>query len=306
MNPVSFIQPLLALTLSPLLLGVINRTKASFAGRNGQPLLQSYFDLWKLLQKGAVYSRTTTWVFRAGPIIGLAAALAATALVPLGGLPSTVSFTGDLVLFAYLLGLMRFFMVIAALDTGSSFESMGASREVTFSALAEPALLLGLAALARQTGSLSLSSIYSSLSFDAWLGVGPMLALVVAALMVVLLAENARIPVDDPNTHLELTMIHEVMVLDHSGPDFAFILYGAALKLWVLGVLVAGLIIPIRTGNPWLDGGACLLGMLVIAIIIGIVESSMARLRLPRQVSGLLVFYLRNRRKRRQLPANAG
>ena len=289
MNPVSFIQPLLALALSPLLLGVINRTKASFAGRNGQPLLQSYFDIWKLLQKGAVYSRTTTWVFRAGPIIGLAAVLAATALVPLGGLPSTVSFTGDLVFFAYLLGLMRFFMVIAALDTGSSFEGMGASREVTFSALAEPALLLGLAALARQTGSLSLSSIYSSLSFDAWLGVGPMLALVVAALMVVLLAENARIPVDDPNTHLELTMIHEVMVLDHSGPDFAFILYGAALKLWVLGALVAGLIIPIRAGNPWLDGGACLLGMLVIAIIIGIVESSMARLRLPRQVSGLLV-----------------
>jgi formate hydrogenlyase subunit 4 len=271
------------------LLGVINRTKAAFAGRNGQPVLQSYFDLWKLLQKGAVYSRTTTWVFRAGPVIGLAAVLVATALVPLGGVKSTVSFTGDLVLFAYLLGLMRFFTVIAALDVGSSFEGMGASREVTFSALAEPALLMGLAALARQTSSLSLSSIYSSLSFDAWFAVGPMLALVVAALTVVLLAENARIPVDDPNTHLELTMIHEVMVLDHSGPDLAFILYGAALKLWVLGALLAGLIIPIRTGNPWLDGGACLLGMLVIAIVIGIVESSMARLRLPRQVSGLLV-----------------
>jgi formate hydrogenlyase subunit 4 len=295
MNPAPFIQPLLALlraglalALSPLLLGVINRTKASFAGRNGQPLLQSYYDLWKLLHKGAVYSRTTTWVFRAGPIIGLAAVLAATTLVPLGGLPSTVSFSGDLVLFAYLLGLTRFFTVIAALDTGSSFEGMGASREVTFSALAEPALLLGLAALARQSGSLSLSSIYSSLSFDAWLEVGPMLALVVAALMVVLLAENARIPVDDPNTHLELTMIHEVMVLDHSGPDLAFILYNAALKLWVLSALLAGLIIPIRSGNPWLDGGACLLGMLVIAIIIGIIESSMARLRLLR-VPQLLV-----------------
>ena len=289
MNPFLFIQPLLALALSPLLLGVINRTKASFAGRNGQPLLQSYFDLWKLLRKGAVYSRITTWVFRAGPIIGLAAVLVATALVPLGGLPSTVSFTGDLVLFAYLLGLMRMFMVLAALDTGSSFEGMGASREVTFSALAEPALLLGLAALARQSGSLSLSSIYSSLSFDAWLEVGPMLALVVAALMVVLLAECARIPVDDPNTHLELTMIHEVMALDHSGPDLAFILYGAALKLWVLSALLAGLIVPIRSGNPWLDGGACMLGMLVIAITIGIIESSMARLRLPRQVAGLLV-----------------
>jgi len=235
-----------------------------------------------------VYSRTTTWVFRAGPIVGLAAVLVATALVPLGGLPSTVSFTGDLVLFAYLLGLMRLFTVLAALDTGSSFEGMGASREVTFSALAEPALFLGLAALARQSGSLSLSTIYSSLSVDAWLKAGPMLALVVAALMVVLLAENARIPVDDPNTHLELTMIHEVMALDHGGPDFAFILYGAALKLWVLGALLVGLIVPIRTGNPWLDGDACLLGMLMIVIVIGIVESSMARLRLLR-VPQLLV-----------------
>ena len=288
MKSASFFPPLLAIALSPFLLGVINRTKALFAGRNGQPLLQVYFDLWKLLRKGAVYSRTTTWIFRAGPVIGLAAALATTAFVPLGGMPSTLSFTGDLVLFAYLLGLMRLFTVLAALDTGSSFEGMGASREVTFSALAEPALLLGLATLARQTGSLALSTIFSSLSADAWLKAGPMLALVVAALMVVLLAENSRIPVDDPNTHLELTMIHEVMVLDHSGPDFAFILYGAALKLWVLGALLAGAIVPIRTGNQWLDGGACLLGMLAIAIVIGIIESSMARLRLLR-VPQLLV-----------------
>ena len=288
MNLFSFAQPLLAIVLSPLLLGVINRIKALFAGRKGQPLLQVYFDLWKLLRKGAVYSRTTTWIFRAGPIVGLAVALTVTTLVPVGGLPATASFTGDLVLFAYLLGLMRLFTVLAALDTGSSFEGMGASREVTFSALAEPALLLGLAALARQSGSLSLSTIYSSVSLDMWQKAGPMLALVVAALMVVLLTENARIPVDDPNTHLELTMIHEVMVLDHSGPDFAFILYGAALKLWVLAALLAGLIVPVRTGNPWLDTGAWLSGMLVIAIVIGIVESSMARLRLLR-VPQLLV-----------------
>jgi formate hydrogenlyase subunit 4 len=289
MNPVLLVQPLLALVLSPLLFGVINRTKAWFAGRRGQPLLQPYHDLWKLLRKGAVYSRTTTWVFRAGPVVGLAAMLTATVLVPLGGLRAAVSFTGDLVLFAYLLGLARLFTVLAALDTGSSFEGMGASREVTFSALAEPALLLALAALARQCGGLSLTAIYSAVSADTWLKTGPVLALVVGALLVVYLAENARIPVDDPNTHLELTMIHEVMVLDHSGPDFAFILYGAGLKLWVLGALVAGIIVPVRTGNPWLDGGACLLGMLAIAVVVGIFESSMARLRLPRQVSGLLV-----------------
>jgi len=289
MKVIPLLQPLLALVLSPLLLGVINRTKAWFAGRHGQPVLQPYYDLRKLLCKGVVCSRTTTWVFRGGPIIGLAAVLVATTLVPLGGLRATLRFSGDLVLFAYLLGLMRLFTVLAALDTGSSFEGMGASREVTFSALAEPALLLGLAALARQSGSLSLSTIYSSLSADAWLKTGPILALVVGAVMVVLLAENARLPVDDPNTHLELTMIHEVMVLDHSGPDLAFIFYGAALKFWTLGALLAGLIVPVRSGNPWLDGGACLAGMLAIAVAVGIVESSTARLRLPRQVSGLLV-----------------
>jgi formate hydrogenlyase subunit 4 len=288
MRATSFIQPLLALVLSPLMLGVINRTKAWFAGRRGPPMLQAYYDLWKLLRKGAVYSRTTTWVFRAGPIVGLAAVLVATALVPLGSEPAPLAFAGDLILLAYVLGLMRFFTVAAALDTGSSFEGMGASREVTFSALAEPALLLGLAAVARQTGSLSLSGMYAVLSLEAWRQAGPVLALVAAALMVVLLAENARLPVDDPNTHLELTMIHEVMVLDHGGPDFAFILYGAALKLWVWAALLVGLVLPVRTGNAWLDVGAGLGGMLAVAVAVGVVESSMARLRLLR-VPQLLV-----------------
>ena len=274
--------------LTPLLPGVINRVKAWFAGRRGPPLLQAYYDLWKLLRKGAVYSRTTTWVFRAGPIVGLAAVLVATALVPLGGEAPPLAFAGDLILLAYVLGLMRFFTVAAALDTGSSFEGMGASREVTFSALAEPALLLGLAAVARQTGSLSLSGMYAGMSLETWRQAGPVLALVAAALMVVVLAENARLPVDDPNTHLELTMIHEVMVLDHSGPDFAFILYGAALKLWVLAALLVGLVLPVRTGNTWLDVGAGLGGMFVMAVAVGVVESSMARLRLLR-VPQLLV-----------------
>ncbi len=131
---------LFGLMFAPLLLGIINRTKALFAGRRGMPLFQLYYDVWKLLRKGAVYSRTTTWIFRAGPIVGLAAVVAAMALVPFGKMPALVAFPGDLILFAYLLGLMRFFTMIAALDTGSSFEGMGASREVQFSALIEPAL----------------------------------------------------------------------------------------------------------------------------------------------------------------------
>jgi formate hydrogenlyase subunit 4 len=281
MNAISFIPLLLALTLSPLLLGVINRTKAFFAGRSGQPLLQTYFDLWKLLQKGAVYSRTTTWIFRAGPMVGLAAALTAALLMPLGQCPALLAFPADFLLFAGLLGLMRFFTVVAALDTGSSFEGMGASREVFFSALTEPALFIALATLVRQTGQLSLSTMFGQVSSNAnWLHSGPVLGLVVLALMIVLLAENSRIPVDDPNTHLELTMIHEVMVLDHSGPDFAFILYTAALKLWMLGALVLGVLLPFSGGNPWLNLALALGGMFVLAVVIGVVESVMARLRL--------------------------
>jgi formate hydrogenlyase subunit 4 len=282
------VHVLLGLTFAPLLLGIINRTKALFAGRRGQPLLQLYYDVWKLLRKGAVYSRTTTWVFRAGPIVGLAAVLAAMTLVPFGKMPALVAFPGDLILFAYLLGLMRFFTVIAALDTGSSFEGMGASREVQFSALAEPALLLALVAVARRTGSISLSGMFDKISLDVWQAAGPSLALVAAALLVVLLCENARIPVDDPNTHLELTMIHEVMVLDHGGPDFAFIVYGAALKLWVLGLLLIGIVLPIQSGNAWIGIAVSICGMVALGVVIGIIESTMARLRLVR-VPQLLV-----------------
>ncbi|MGO8766790.1 MAG: respiratory chain complex I subunit 1 family protein [Limisphaerales bacterium] len=274
-----FIPLLLTLTFSPLLLGIINRTKAIFAGRRGQPLLQTYFDLWKLLHKGAVYSRTTTWIFCAGPMIGLAAAVTAAMLMPLGHFPALIAFPVDFILFAGLLGLMRFVTVLAALDTGSAFEGMGASREVFFSALAEPALLAALATLARQAGYLSLSTIFPAVSGGHWLHAGPVMALVFMALMIVLLAENARVPVDDPNTHLELTMIHEVMVLDHGGVDFAFILYGAALKLWLFAALIVAMVLP-DTGVTWMNLFLSVAGIFAVAVIVGVVESVMARLRL--------------------------
>ncbi|MEI6970232.1 MAG: NADH-quinone oxidoreductase subunit H [bacterium] len=272
----------IALAAAPLLVGVINRTKAYFAGRCGQPLLQTYHDLAKLLRKGAVYSGTTTWVFRAGPIISLGAALLALAFIPLGGIPALFSFNGDFILVAYLLGVMRFFTVAAALDTGSSFEGMGASREVQFAAMAEPSLILGVVAVARGTGELTLTNILGAVSSDLWLAQGTVLALVIMAWFAVFLAENSRIPVDDPNTHLELTMIHEVMVLDHGGPDFAFVSYGAALKMWILGAFVVGLLAPVRTGQILPDLAAGLAGMLTLAVAVGVVESTMARLRLVR------------------------
>ena len=273
------IQYLLALLLAPLLSGIINRVKAFFAGRRGAPLFQLYFDLYRLVHKTPVYSRTTTWLFRAGPVFGLASMLCALAILPFGGRPSFLSFDGDLILLVYLLGLARLAAVLAALDTGSSFEGMGASREVQFAAFAEPAFFLALAALARG-GGLSLSGIFSNLTPAAWLTASPVLTLVTASLFIVFLAENSRLPVDDPNTHLELTMIHEVMVLDHSGPDLAFIFYGAALKLWVLGGLIACVILPRHFGSWLLDSGAFVLALFAIAAAVGAAESVMGRLRL--------------------------
>lgn len=271
---------ILILALSPFLFGVINRTKAFFAGRKGSPLLQLYYDLFKLLRKGAVYSTTTTWVFSGGPIASLGAIFSASLLVPFAGYPSVISFDGDLILFIYLIGLARFFTVLAALDTGSSFEGMGASREVQFAVFAEPALFLSLAALARATGHVSLSGIFSKNVSNSLNLCSPMIFLVLGAVFIVFLAENSRIPVDDPNTHLELTMIHEVMVLDHCGVDFAYILYAAAIKFWILGALMTGIFFGAYSGARIIDGIIFVLGMILLSVMVGVIESILARLRL--------------------------
>jgi formate hydrogenlyase subunit 4 len=272
----------LLVTVPPLMLGIIHRTKARFAGRRGPPLLQVYYDLWKLLRKGAVYSRTTSWVFQAGPVVGLTAVLAAGLLVPIAGIPAPMGFEGDLILFAYLLGLARFFTMLAAMDTGSSFEGMGASREATFGSLAEPALFAGFLVLVVGSGDFSMSAILGPHLLGLWADIGPALVLVAVTFIVLLLAENCRIPVDDPNTHLELTMIHEVMVLDHGGPDLAFIVHGAAIKLFLFASILVRLILPVATGIAVLDGLVWAVGMAVVAILVGSVESAMARLRLAR------------------------
>lgn len=286
---VSILQLILALLLAPLLMGVIHRTKACFAGRKGPPLAQLYHDLFKLMRKGAVYSRTTTWVFRAGPAVGLSVVLLGMAVVPAGGIPSVVSFRGDFLFLVYALGLMRFVTVLSAMDTGSAFEAMGANREVQFALLAELAFLAGLAVLAVGSGRLSLSGMTGCLWSTASAQVDAPALLVALSLLMVLLAENARIPVDDPTTHLELTMIHEVMVLDHGGVDLAFIEYAAALKLWLFAALLTAIAVPVRTGHGWLDLSAAVFGIFFTGIIIGVIESTMARLRLLHVPRMLLV-----------------
>ena len=220
-------------------------------------------------------------------LIALAAVLTAMLLLPFGGGDAVFPFQGDLIVFVYFFGVARLATVLAALDAGSSFEGMGASREVWVASLAEPALMLALAAVAREVSlqhplEASLSFLHDELTLAVWARAGLVLALVAVSLGVVLLAETSRIPIDDPTTHLELTMIHEVMILDHGGPDLAFILYTAALKFWMLATLLAGVVLPARTGLALVDDLIALLGVFGVAVGVGVIESIIARLRLVR------------------------
>ena len=278
----------ITLIVAPALPGVATKTKSVLTGRRGAPVFQLYFDIWKLLRKGAVYSTTTTWVFRAGPVVVLASLLAAAALFPLDGREAITQFSGDFVAFAALMALARFALVLAGLDTGSSFEGMGASREVTFASFAEPALFLCFVALVLATGEMSLSGILGVRLTGTWPRSAAPLVLVAMSLFVLLLAENSRVPVDDPATHLELTMIHEVIVLDHSGPDLALILYASSLKLALFAALVMGVLVPRAAWPESIALTVLPVGLGLVAVGVGVVESNMARLRLTR-VPQLLV-----------------
>jgi formate hydrogenlyase subunit 4 len=281
-NPGPLLTLFLLLAVAPALPGLATRTRALLTGRRGAPVLQLYRDLARLIRKNVVYSRTTTLVFRIGPIVVLASVVVAATLLPLDGHSALFSFGGDLVAFTGLLGLGRFALVLAGLDTGSSFEGMGASREVTVSAFAEPALLLCLTVLVLATGELSLAGMLGDRLAAVWSGAAPSLALTAAALFMLTLAETSRVPVDDPATHLELTMIHEVIVLDHSGPELAMILFGNAVKLALFGTLVVGVLVPLGKLPPWLEPIVLVAGLGLVAVAVGVVESSMARLRMNR------------------------
>lgn len=265
---------------APLFLGIIARTKALMAGRTGPPLLQAYRDLAKLFRKDFIASGTTSWVFIAGPALGAAAPVVASLLVPLGGNRAVLAFPGDMVLLVAVFALSRFFAAAAAMDTGSAFEGMGASRDVSFAALAEPALILGMLALTRLSGSVSLSAMLDADAIGAWRRGSPSVILVIVSWFIVLLAENARVPFDDPNTHLELTMVHEAMVLDHGGPVFGLVLYGAALKLLIFASLLANVLVRMTTGDPLVHLAFLLAAIVGLGVVVGMVESSMARFRL--------------------------
>jgi formate hydrogenlyase subunit 4 len=282
MKITAWILPIMAWLLAPLMIGIINRVKALFAGRQGVPLFQLYFDIFKLLRKSSVYSRTTTGVTRITPAIVLGTMLTASAIIPWGTFSAPLSFSGDIILLAYLLGLARFMTVLAALDTGSSFEGMGASREVYFGTLTEPSIFLGMLTLVFLSGQIGISDIFANIDRGIGIfGFAPLL-LIAFSWGIALLTENSRIPVDDPNTHLELTMIHEVMILDYSGPDFGYMIYAASLKLWIFSALLVNLLIPYQVINTWFQAPFFLFAMVLVAVAVGVVESVMARLRFQR------------------------
>ncbi len=274
----SLVLHLLGLVLLPFLLpGVINRVKAWWGGRRGAPLLQPLWDTRRLLGKQPVYSEVTTAVFRLAPLVVVATTLVASLLAPLVPGAGILPFANDFVAFAYVVGLGRMFLMLAALDTGSPFEGMGAAREATFAVFAEPALFLVLGTLALGSGHGNFAELMLPHGWQAFL-VSPLCA---TALFLLLLIESARLPVDDPTTHLELTMIHEVMILDHSGVDLAMMQYGAGLKLTLYAGMLAALVNPFPAHNqPLLSALVSLALMLATAVAIGFVESLVARLRM--------------------------
>lgn len=275
----SIVANLLALLVMPIVIaGTINRVKARWAGRVGLPIFQLAFDVWRLVRKTPVYSKVTTPVFRTGPAVVLVTAIASACIVPLAGTESLVAFPFDFVWFAYVWSFGRIALMLGALDTGSSFEGMGASREATFATLLEPVLFLVAGALCLHANVRTFEQALVP-RLD-----GPSAVLMwitaIAALLVIIQVEASRMPVDDPTTHLELTMVHEVMILDHSGPELGLLQLAAAIKMYVAISVTAMLLDPLA-GQASIMAVAAHAGICIaIAIVLGLVESLIARLKL--------------------------
>lgn len=275
---------LLLLLVALAIPGLINRTRARLAGRKGIRFTQHLHNVWLLLHKGAVYSTTTSTLFRAAPSVYLASAIIAALLIPVGDLWPMISFDGDLVAFAYLLALGRMVLILAAMDTGSSFEGMGASREALYGALVEPALMLTFGTFALLMGFTSFAEIFAfDRTGEAQLAVVLLLAAYI--LVKITITESGRIPVDDPRTHLELTMIHEVMCLDYCGVDLAFIKIAGWIKTAALSILAADAVAAICAFHWWV---AAPLAVLLTGLSIGVVESTQARNKLVRNTTFIL------------------
>jgi formate hydrogenlyase subunit 4 len=261
-----------------IMMGLIKKTKAFWAGKKGSSILQPLFDTIRLFKKDFVISKTTSVVFKIAPVITFATVLFAAMFVPLSNGSAIVNVEVGLIIFAYTLGLGKFAALISAMDTGSSFEGMGASREACFTSIVEPAFFMVIASIMALTGNFTFDSL-SMITSNAG-GYGVLISVfAVAVLFIMLLIEGSRVPVDDPATHLELTMIHEVMILDNSGSDLALFSWANGIKMLLISSLIANIIIP-NSISGWLNVLLYLLIVFGISIIIGTIESGMARIRM--------------------------
>ena len=267
--------------------GIVIRTKSIASGRKGPGVFQPLKDVLRLFRKGAVYSETTSFVFRIAPTIYFASVFVAMLVVPFGRSKGLISFNGDFIFFAYVLALGKFFSIIGALDTGSSFEGMGASREALYSMFAEPAFFLVMGSLGLLTGYTSFHEIFMALHLGSSISYA-LAAMAASVLLLIAMIENSRMPVDDPKTHLELTMVHEVMILDNSGFDLGLILSAGYLKFAIYGALIFNLfigMIPYGYAIPMF-----FIIQLALAIIVGVIESFMARSRMNHNAQFIVVL----------------
>lgn len=271
------VSVILIIFASIFFVGIVTRTKSIASGRKGPGIMQNMKDIIRLLKKGSVYSKTTSFIFQIAPTVYLASVLMAILMLPHGVHPGVISFSGDFVMFAYLLALGKFLIIVSALDTGSSFEGMGASREALFAMLAEPAFFILMGSFALFTGHTSFNSIFNALDFGSYISY--MLGgLATFVLVMIAMIENSRMPFDDPKTHLELTMIHEVMVLDNSGFDLGVITFTTNLKFAMYGAIISNFFIgalPLILSIPLF-----MLIQFCFAVTVGVIESFIARYRM--------------------------
>ena len=271
------ISLVLILFASLLFTGIVGRTKSIASGRKGPDIIQPMRDIFRLWKKGSVYSKTTSFVFQIAPSIYFASVLMAILVIPFGLYKGVISFDGDFVFFAYILGLGKFFNIISAMDTGSSFEGMGASREAFFSMLVEPAFFILMGSFALFTGHTSFHEIFIYMHFNTYVSYA-LGVLATFVLIMIAMIENSRMPIDDPKTHLELTMVHEVMILDNSGFDLGLILYATNLKFAMYGAIIANFFIdtlPVYYSIPMF-----IAVQFIFAVVVGVLESFSARFRM--------------------------
>jgi formate hydrogenlyase subunit 4 len=291
------LQLLLILALSPLVTGVIRTLKARLQIRRGPGILQPYRNIYKLFRKEMVVPETASWLFSAAPYLVFVTAALAGLMIPMISVDAPLGLFGGMLAIVYLLALGRFFLALAGLDAGSSFGGLGSSREMTIAALAEPAMMMAIFTVAIGANSTSLSEVARMATANSWRFLAPGQMLAFSALFMVLIAETGRIPVDNPATHLELTMIHEAMILEYSGPYLGLIEWGASIKQLVLMTLLINSFVPFGLPIQWSPLGALvgliylLLKLLLLSCSIVLIETTNAKMRLFRVPEMLAVAF---------------